>query len=175
MKEELVDVRSVLPDLLADLPGNAQADVEEAILAECVRAAGEFSDDRMVERRLSGDGYIAIRWSDVDLLKVIIPATIGLAGPMPPVAAALLVLLWEYRRKQVHLTNDEGVVLLTVRKAPTDGWDVGAICQDLPLQVNPDPQEIGRVLERLLLTVDQSGRTVPLVEKRGDKWRVLDV
>lgn len=173
-----MDVQTVLPELLADVPQELRPAFEEAIITESIRVGAQgAADHRMIEKVLTGErGYIALRWSDVDLLKALIPLILPLLqGSLLSVAISLLVLLWEYRRKRVHLSNEDGLLLLTLRQAPKSGRTVDEIRADLPPALGWDTSEIERRLHALKPSTDESGREVPLVSEREGRWRVLDV
>lgn len=178
-EERSVDLRQELPRLLATLPAEDAAAVEEALIAAALRDnVSSPSRERPVERRLGTDGErIAVRWQDVDLIEIAIAtaASALVAKTIIVPLAALVVLLWKYRRRQVALTADAGQLVLLLKKAPTAGWAVEELLAQLPSTFKLSKEELESRLNALKTMRDTSGREIPLVTINGGKWRALDL
>ena len=172
------NLNDVLPGILDAVPEEQRAEVEEAIVAVLIRSSNtDDSEIRTIERRLSRPGgYVAVRTSDVDLLKSAIGFALAFkaGGPIGGLAALILVL-WEYRIKQVHLTVEDGLLLLSLRKAPTDGWTLAELQQEIPEDAEDSSEDLSTRLNRLKRARDQSGREFPLVAEVDGRWRTLDL
>lgn len=168
----------ILPTILAEVPEGQRAEVEEAIIAIAVRTSISIeSDIRTIERKLERlGGYVVVRSSDVDLLKSAITAALAFkaGGPIAGLAA-LIGILWDYRRKQVHLSVEDGLLLLSLRNAPHDGWTVNELQADIPEEAEDPSEELSSRLTKLKRARDQSGREFPLVTETDGRWCALDL
>lgn len=177
--ERRVDLRQELPRLLATLSAEDAAAVEEALIAAALRdSAPSPASERPVERRLGRGGeQIAVRWQDVDLIEaaILIAGAALTAKTIIVPLAALVVVLWKYRRRQVALTADEAQLVLLLKKAPAAGWSVEELLSQLPQGLELSKEELESRLDSFKTMRDTSGREIPLVTVKGGKWRVLDV
>lgn len=177
-EDRVVNLREELARLLSDLTPDQASTFEEALLSAAIADTGTHRPDtyRPLEKDLGTNNFIAVRWQDLDLISQAIMAVGGfIQGPTVSLAAAVCVALWFYRRRQVKLSSEDGLLLVTLRQAPAGGWTTNELRQAMPSEFPLDPRDIEVRLDRLRRAADRSGREIALVTCEGSRWRVLDI
>lgn len=140
---------------------------------------------RHVDRGLNE--YYAIRKSDIDLLEkavVVLTPLLGTISAIPPavvptsvgVIAALVVLLFQYKRKRIELDEKQAIVLKALKKAPKQGWPVKVLANNLPINPWLEENEILSVLTSLKSVIREGdGIKLALVAEEENLWRAIDV
>ncbi len=147
-----------------------------------VEAPTTEASHRGINRSLTEhDIHYVYQSDDIKLLKEASLVTVGLVGLLMlskgPVGliGALVVLLWRYRRRRIELTGDEAIVLLTLKRAPDEGWRAEELSQNLPLKTEMDTDQVTSILERLHEVKRKDGTRTKLVDHDDLRWWAVDV
>jgi hypothetical protein len=136
-------------------------------------------EHRNVNRALNEtDIYYAIHNSDLNLLKEaasVAAACYALLQNPVAIIGGLVVLLFQYRRKRVRLTGEQGVVLKTLKAAVPPGWSIEQVSSLLPFNRELSALEVRFVLESLKSVTRMDGSETSLVREKDDLWLALDV
>jgi len=158
----------------AQMPEVALGVSTEDVLAEFLPDA-----ERLVEKSLTEkETYYAIRDDDLKLLDESAAVAAGLwaifNNPVT-IIGKLAVLLYRYRRKRVKLTNEQGIVLLTLKQAPAQGWNAEDVAKSLPLKSPMPPAAVLTILQDLKRVRRADGVEISFVAEVKDSWLAVDV
>src|SRR5215813_13032168 len=169
----LAELRPLLRRALEDLELDIQDIVIPQLLSELekVNAPEQKPDYRVIEKGLFEDAYYAIHNDDLNLLKeatTVAAACYALLPNPVSVIGGLVVLLFRYRRKRAELTGHQGIVLQTLKGAPSSGWTIVDLQQRLPLKHQLSVSEIESILTSLQSVIKTDGTKTAFVgEERG--------
>jgi len=177
----LAELRPKLREVLADLEPSNQDDVITLLRdeLEVVERPVKSADIRPLERGLGeADAYYAIKFEDLDLLKeagaVAAALALGLQNPVGLVAG-LVVFLFRYRKKRFKLDGAQGLVLKTLRRAPTDGWTVDELAAHLPSGLDVKGDRLAEMLAGFKTARRADGKQDALVAEKDARWWVVDL
>lgn len=166
--------RAILDQLLESLkPFDAEEDLWELEI--------EPHSYRAISRDLlRRDGFYAIQGDDLhlDLLKEAVTVSgalyAALQNPLV-IIGGLIVLLYKYRRKMIPITPDQALVLTVLRRGPQEGWRVGRLWHELPVNNLLDQADLLEILSGLKEVRAANGKTTELVAEKDGLWWVVDV
>jgi hypothetical protein len=177
-------LRPILAAALVDL----DIDDREIALSLITRELDEVepprneAQHRGVNRAITErDTYYAFQVDDIKLLKEASLLTASMTGLVllskapVGVVGALVVLLYRYRRRRIRLSGEEGIVLLTLKRAPSGGLTVDDLACSLPLTTELDNKQLMAILGRLQDIEREDGTKAKLADQTEQRWRAVDV
>jgi hypothetical protein len=173
---EAIDL--ILQKAIPQLPEACRHTCTSELVTEHAKLVGD--DYRYVNKSWNeSETYYAIHNEDLKLIDESAAIAAGLwALTSNPIAVIgkLLALLYRYRRKRARLTVEQGLVLLSLKQAPPQGWSEREILQALRGQCNFRPEELHTILGSLKNVVRADGTTSDFVtEQPQGYWRAIDV
>jgi hypothetical protein len=177
----IAQLRPLLRESMEKLAPEAQ-DAVISLLQSSLERTDEMNSDpeyRGVNRALNEtDVYYAIHTSDLSLLKEVASVAAACYALLQnPVAiiGGLVVFLYEYRRKRVRLTGEQGIVLKTLKSATIPGWSTEQVLSFLPFSPELTVPEVQLTLESLKSVIRMDGSETSLVREKDGLWLAVDV
>jgi hypothetical protein len=156
------------------LPEEARDVCAAALLAEF-----QEDSDRLLNRSLNEKNiYYAIHNDDFKLIdeSAAIAAALWTIYSNPiAVIGKLLALLYRYRRKRAKLTQEQALVLLSLKQAPEGGWTVQDVTEHLPLKEPMAVEAVQKVLDSLKSVTQADGKLTSFVTEHREHWLALDL
>jgi hypothetical protein len=156
------------------LPEEARDVCAAALLAEI-----QEDNDRRLDKSLNEKNtYYAIHDDDfkfIDESAAIAAALWTIYSNPIAVIGKLLALLYRYRRKRAKLTQEQALVLLSLKQAPESGWTAQDVAEHLPLKEPMTVEEVQKVLDSLKSVTQADGKPTSFVTELREYWRALDV
>jgi hypothetical protein len=174
-------LRPLLREAMEHLPLEAQ-DAVISLLPSCLEQS-EGPEDNSEHRHVNislneANVYYAIHNSDLNLLKEatsVAAACYALLQNPVAVVGGLVVLLFQYRRKRVKLTGEQGITLKTLRRASPPGWTAEQLLTYLPLNRELSVSDVRLILESLKAVMKTDGSETSLVREKDGYWLAVDV
>ena len=176
----LSKLRPLLRESMGDLEPVAQDAVITVLQSSLEQVKTQVdSEHRYVNKSLNEtDVDYAIHNSDLALLKEatsVAAACYALLQNPVAVIGGLVVLLFQYRRKRIKLSAEQGIVLRAVKQATHPGWSCQQILSQLPLSRELTTPEVQSILEGLKSVTKMDGSETALVRERDELWLAVDV
>jgi hypothetical protein len=167
------DLRSRLLRLGAALPDPARTEAADKILVELLR--DPFTNQErgpIIKSPLEKEKYYVVPGEDMSFAETAIELTVGILGALAnpvPLISTLCLLLFKFHRKAIPLNAPQGMVVLTLMRAPTEGWRPSDVANNLPPELHLSAEEIRRILEDLK-NMTRRGEATPVVREFNGRW-----
>ena len=126
---------------------------------------------KRVDELIGKEGYYVLRDDDFPWLTRTASSVLGLVkANLLGVVPGLVSLLYKYRRNGAEITARQGAIVLTLRKAPTEGWSAAELFDEVEVE-GLTVELIEAELQAVQATSKRSGKPGDFVVKIGARWQ----